>query len=68
MNSIPISSVISGGLPRFGISSGEEVVEIDLLLPKNRAEALLELARVRGESVAQVLRKLIERELADPLR
>ena len=42
------------------------VVEIGLLLPTNRAAALFELAQERHESVGQVLRKLIERELAEP--
>ena len=42
------------------------VVEIGLLLPAKRAAALLQLAQDRHESVGQVLRKLIERELAEP--
>jgi hypothetical protein len=37
-----------------------------LLLPSNRAAALLRLARDRHESVGQILRQLIDRELAKP--
>jgi hypothetical protein len=43
----------------------EGVVEIGLLLPAKRAAALLRLASDRHESVGQVLRKLIDRELAE---
>ena len=42
-----------------------EVVEITWLLPANRAEALLALARRRRQTVAQILRQLINRALAD---
>ena len=43
-----------------------EVVEVALLLPKRRADALLDLAKRRRQSVGQILRTLIEREvLAD---
>lgn len=40
-----------------------EVVEIALLLPKRRADALLDLAKRRRQSVGQILRTLIEREV-----
>ncbi len=43
----------------------EAVVEIPLLLPAARVEALLSLARQRHESVGQILRGWIDRELAD---
>jgi hypothetical protein len=36
------------------------VVEISLLLPANRAEALVALSRRRRESVGQILRRLID--------
>jgi hypothetical protein len=53
------------GAMRFGSSSGDEVVEIALLLPANRAEALVDLSRRRQKSVGQILRGLIDRALAD---
>ena len=37
-----------------------DVVEIALLLPSNRAEALIDLARRRRQSVGQILRQLID--------
>ena len=40
-----------------------EVVEVALLLPKRRADALLDLAKRRRQSVGQILRTLIEREV-----
>jgi hypothetical protein len=48
----------------FGNGERDEVVELALLLPASRAEALLDLSRQRRESVAQTLRALIERALA----
>jgi hypothetical protein len=42
----------------------DEFVEIGLLLHKDRASALLELARDRRETVGQILRRLIDSELA----
>jgi len=42
----------------------DHVVEIGILLPANRAADLIQMARVRQESVGQMLRKLIDRELA----
>jgi hypothetical protein len=41
----------------------DEFVEIGLLLPKNRATALLQLARERHETVGQILRKIVDRAL-----
>ncbi len=46
-------------------NASDGVVEIGLLLPANRAADLLRLAQDRHESVGQVLRKLIDRELAE---
>lgn len=42
-----------------------DVVEIGLLLSANRANALLELSKRRRESIAQILRGLIDRALSD---
>jgi hypothetical protein len=43
--------------------SAEEVVEFGLLLPKNRAMALIDLAKQRRQTVAQLLRNLIDETL-----
>jgi len=55
------------GLPatKTGMASHGEVVEIGLLLPANRADALIELSKRRQQSVAQILRGLIDRALID---
>ncbi len=41
-----------------------DVIEIALLLPSSRMQALLDLSKDRGQSVGKILRDLIERELA----
>ena len=64
MNTIP--SIMSGGTRNPAWKGPEDVVEIGLLLPSHRAAALLRLAKDRHESVGQVLRRLIDRELAEP--
>jgi hypothetical protein len=51
------SSVSSAGLP--------QVVEVGLLLPVNWANALIELSKVRGQSVAQILRASIAQTLRE---
>jgi hypothetical protein len=43
----------------------DDYVEIGLLLPKNRAAALMELARDRRETIGQILRKMVDRALTD---
>ncbi len=67
MESTTIASLMNESLPSPGREGSDGVVEIGLLLPANRAAALLRLARDRRESVGQVLRRLIERELAQPV-
>lgn len=54
------------GVDASFLSSGTsgEVVEIALLLPSERVEALLVLAEKRRQSVGQILRRLIDRALA----
>lgn len=42
----------------------DDVIEIGLLLPTKRAADLLKLAQDRQVSVGQLLRKMIDRELA----
>lgn len=51
--------------PKFGMITQGDVVEIGLLLPANRANALVELSKRRQQSVAQILRGLIDRALVD---
>ena len=48
-----------------GIHPPGEIVEIGLLLPANRADALVELSRRRHQSVNQFLRGLIDHALTD---
>ena len=44
----------------------DDVVEIGLFLPAHRAEALIALSRRRRQSVAQILRGLIDQAIATP--
>jgi hypothetical protein len=48
-----------------GIPPSADVVEIGLLLPAQRANDLVELSKRRQQSVAQILRGLIDRALSD---
>ena len=48
----------------LGMGRRDDVVEVALLLPAHRAEALVALSRQRRESVGQILRGLIDRALA----
>jgi hypothetical protein len=59
MQPIPCISTSKGGPTPFG-----DVVEIGLLLPANRADALLELSKQRQQSIGQILRAMIDRELS----
>lgn len=49
--------------PTLGKGRRDDVVEVALLLPANRAEALVAMSRRRQESVGQILRSLIDRAL-----
>jgi hypothetical protein len=51
--------------PLFGTKMQDDIVEITLLLPAWRAEALVDLSRRRRQSVGQILRGLIDRALND---
>ncbi|MDR3637476.1 MAG: hypothetical protein P4L84_26970 [Isosphaeraceae bacterium] len=51
--------------PKTGTSPYGDVVEIGLLLPAARVEALVKLSRERHQTVAQLLRSLIDNALAD---
>ena len=48
---------------RLSTRQEDEVIEVALLLPSTRLEALMDLSKNRGQSVGQSLRSLIEREL-----
>ena len=48
---------------RLSTRQDDEVIEVALLLPSTRLEALMDLSKNRGQSVGQILRSLIEREL-----
>lgn len=50
--------------PKHGRAPFGDVVEIGLLLPASRVEALVELSRQRHQSVAQLLRTLIDDALS----
>ncbi len=67
MKNHPIAALMGAGPARAGSEGHADVVEIGLLLPVNRAADLMDLAKTRRESVGQVLRKLIERELSGDL-
>jgi hypothetical protein len=64
MQSTTIASLMDQSASSPMPDGSDGVVEIGLLLPANRAAALLRLAKDRRESVGQVLRQLIDRELA----
>jgi len=49
---------------RLSTRREDEVIEVTLLLSNSRLEALLDLSRDRGQTVGQILRDLIERELS----
>jgi len=48
---------------KTGRPSRNEFVELSLLLPAGRVDALVALSRSRGESVAQLLRRWIDEGL-----
>ena len=58
------ASMMGGQVLEMPVKASDGVVEIGLLLPATRVAELLQLAQVRHESVGQLLRKLIDRELA----
>jgi hypothetical protein len=58
----PIQSISAN---RIGTGESKGFVEIALLVPANRMDALLDLSVQRQQSVGQLLRQLIDRALAD---
>ena len=59
-----VASMLSEQTSPTLLNSLEDVVEIGILLPANRAADLIQIAKARHESVGHLLRKLIDRELA----
>ena len=57
-----MAPILSESALKIGRTGGE-VVEVNLLLPVGRAEALIDLARRRRESVGQLLRRWIDEAL-----
>jgi hypothetical protein len=55
----------STSAPEFSTSSPPDVIEVGLLLTAGRVNALIELSRKKRQSVSQILRGLIDRELLD---
>ena len=51
--------------PNVGSRGTDEVVEINLLLPSQWAQDLMELSRERQQSVGQILRSMIGHALHD---
>lgn len=64
MDTSPKAPTIGGLSPRKIEQAAHDVVEVGLLLPANRIVALLNLAKLRDETVGQMVRRLIDRELA----
>lgn len=59
----PLFGIEASG-PRSTSRIDNDVVEIGLLLPASRAEALLALSRQRHQSVGQILRGLIDQAIS----
>jgi hypothetical protein len=55
----------STSAPQSSKATTTDVVEIGLLLPTSRVNALIELSKRKQQSVGQLLRNMIDRELAD---
>ena len=64
MNMVGFAQKQGSDAETFGKYGRDEVVELAILLPAGRAEALVDLSRKRRESVAQILRGLIDQALA----
>ena len=59
-----VASMMSEQGSALQSTTAEDVVEIGILLPANRAADLIQIAKARQESVGHLLRKMIDRELA----
>ena len=63
MDDDAMEQIPGGAAAGPGTADRGDVVEINLLLPARRIDALMALSRRRHESVGQVLRHLIDRAL-----
>ncbi len=61
--SLPTAPIADMTAPVGGNSGGDRVVEINLLLPERWAHDLMELSRLRHQSVGQIIRSMIEHGL-----
>jgi hypothetical protein len=66
MNSTMNSRRMGGFRHEMTETTSNDVIELGLLMPANRAAELIRLAQARQESVGHLVRKLIDRELAKP--
>ena len=64
MKRASVASMMSEPALPAVLQNPDDVVEIGILLPANRAADLIQIARSRRESVGQLLRGMIDRELA----
>ena len=64
MDSPAIATYQGRAALNLGRDGDAAVIEIPLLLPAHRAEALVALSRSRRESVGQILRQMIDHALA----
>jgi hypothetical protein len=64
MDSPALATYHGKGAMNPGRDDDAAVIEIPLLLPANRAEALVALSRTRRESIGQILRQMIDNALA----
>ena len=62
-----MSSLRGSPALKNGMNNPGDIVEIGLLLPASRADALVELSRRRHQSVSQLLRGLIDHALTDEM-
>lgn len=60
-----MATVDSATTRNLSMPGSAEIVEIPLLLPASWADALIELSKRRRQSIAQILRGLIDQALLD---
>lgn len=63
--SSPMAQNMAPAASITGNSTRNDVVEINLLLPSEWADSLVELSKARRESVGQILRSIIRQALID---
>lgn len=67
MDALPMTPITSSEGTSHFKNGAAEIVEIALLLPTSRVEALIALSKRRKQSVGQILRQLIDTALRDEL-